>query len=395
MWYRPLGTPVSRAVAVVLGAVLAILVLSVLAPARGGTGPPATATAYHLNPAHTGFSAAQITRPLRQRWVRELGGGVSYPLIAEGKVFVSVVTEGPNWSVRALSAGTGATLWSRPFPGSVVVGTALEGESLFVLTSTGELTALRTDSGHIRWMRDLSTAQAYSFPSAPTAWRGRVFVSAGGQGGDIFGVDSRTGAVAWRREVDGSGSSPAAAGASVFVAFTGPQVYAVATAGGRRWHVGAGPHGGGGFVPTYYRGRVYAYEKTGLVLDADNGRLVDSYWSEASPAVHDDTLLLLEQGLLHCLHRDDHAHRWLFRSRDGSRLVTSPVIVNGYGYVASARGTLYGLGLRGGRVRWQARLGSRVQPSGHTPSGGPMPGMAAGGGLLVVPAQSRLVAYED
>lgn len=393
MWYRCLGTPARRWVVVLLAAVVAV---SALPSARGGVGQPATATAYHVNPAHTGFSAAAITPPLRRRWVRDLDGGVSYPLIADAKVFVSVVTADGDWSVRALRSKTGATLWSRPFPGRVVVGTALEGETLFVLASDGLLTALRVDSGRLRWRRGLSRPVAYSFSSPPTAWRGRVFVSAGGQGGHVFGVNSRTGVVEWHREVNGSGSSPAVAGRSVFVAFPAPQVYALGTTGGgSRWHVGAFPHGGGGFVPTYYRGRVYAYEKTGLVLNAENGRLVDSYWSEASPAVHEGTLLLLEHGLLHSLHRDDHAHRWLFKSRDGTRLVTSPVIVNGYGYVASARGTLYALGLRGGRVLWQARVGSRVQPSRHAGSGGPMPGMAAGGGLLVVPATDRLVAYAE
>lgn len=396
MWHRSLGTPVERSAVVLFGALIAVMVASLLAPASGHVRPPATATAYHVNPAHTGFSAARITPPLHRRWVRDLGGGVSYPLIAGAKVFVSVVSDTGAWSVQALGSRTGATLWSRPFSGYVVVGTALEGDTLFVLASNGLLTALGTDSGHVRWRTELSRPVAYAFASPPTAWRGQVFVSAGGQGGHVFGVDSRTGAVQWFSDVEGSDSSPAVAGESVFVAFRGPQVYALSTyGGGTRWHVGAGPHGGGGFVPTYYRGRVYAYEDTGLVLDAQNGRLVDSYWSEASPAVHEDTLLLLEHGLLHSLHRDDHAPRWLFRGRDGARLVTSPVIVNGYGYVASARGTLYALGLRAGRVLWQSRLGSRVYPSRHAPSGGPMPGMAAGDGLLVVPAQSRLVAYED
>jgi outer membrane protein assembly factor BamB len=396
VWYRRLGPPVRRWAVVLLGALVAVVAVSVLPAARGGVGPPATATAYHVNPAPTGFSAAQITPPLHRRWVRDIDGAFSYPLIADAKVFVSVITDNEDWLVQALSARNSATLWSRPFPGYVLVGTALEGETLFVLTSNGTLTALRTDTGHVRWSRELSRPGAYSFSSPPTASRGQVFVSAGGQGGHVFGVNSRTGVVEWHSVVNGSGSSPAVGGESVFVAFPAPQVYALArTGGGVDWHVGAFPHGGGGFVPTYYRGRVYAYEKTGLVLDAQNGRLVDSYWSAASPAVHEDTLLLLESGLLHAVDRADHAHRWLFRSRDGSRLVTSPLIVNGYGYAASEGGTLYALGLGVGRLLWQARLGSRVQPARHSFSGGAMPGMAAGGGLLVVPAIDRLVAYED
>ena len=374
-----------------------LLAVSALVPARGGEPPPAEATAYHINPAHTGYSPAQISPPLHRRWVRDFDGSVSYPLIADGKVFVFVNSETEGWTVKGLSARTGATLWSRGFSG-YILGTTLEDETLFVLSSGGRLTALRADTGHPRWQTILSeVTPAYSYSALPTAWRGMVFVSGGGEGVSMLGIDARTGAVRWTQHVDGSGSSPAAAGQSVFVAFPSPQVYALATgSGGLQWHVGAFPHGGGGYIPTYYRGRVYAMEyDTGLVLDSATGGLVDSYWSEASPAVHGETLLLLENGLLHALSRDDHAHRWWFRSRDGTRLVSSPLIVNSHAYIASAGGTVYALGLAGGRVLWQTSTGSSVFPSRHRSGGGALPGMAAGGGLLLVPAQSRLVAYAD
>lgn len=384
--------------AVLLSAGLAAaLVYAPQAPAGVPAPPPAVASAYHVNPAHTGYSPTPIAPPLRRRWFRDLDGNVSYPLIADGKVFVTV-DEPPSGDAvfMALRVGNGATVWSRTFR-SPVVGAALEGETVYLLTSDGMLRALWGDTGRGRWSASLYRDDgAWSFRTPPTASRGRVFVTASGYGGHLFGVNGRTGRVLWRTGVRGSDSSPSTAGGKVFVAYAGPQIYGInARYGSKAWHVGAFPHGGGSYTTTAYRGRVYAPGMSGLVVDATSGRLVDSYFSSAQPAVHGNVLLLLEDGILHGLHRDDHAHRWVFAGDDGTELVSSPLIVNGRGYVASEGGTVYALSLTSGRVLWRADTGSTVYPARDDLNATPIPGMAAGGGLLVVPAKHRLVAYAD
>jgi outer membrane protein assembly factor BamB len=69
--------------------------------------------AYQLNTPHTGATsdAVSTTGPARL-WTRNLGGGISYPLIAGGTVYVTVAN--PNsygTKLYALNAATGATVW--------------------------------------------------------------------------------------------------------------------------------------------------------------------------------------------------------------------------------------------------------------------------------------------
>ena len=214
--------------------------------------------------------------------------------------------------------------------------------------------------------------------------------------GHLFGINASTGRVVWRARVNGAQSSPSVAGGRVFVAYTGPQIYGINAAfGSTAWHVGAFPHGGGSYTTTSYRGRVYAPETTGLVVASATGKLVDSYFSSAQPAVHGETLLLLERGILHGLRRADHAHRWSFVGDDGTELISSPLIVNGYGYIGSQGGTVYAISLTSGRILWRDHTGSTISSPRDNFVGIPMPGMGAGGGLLVVPAKNRLVAYAD
>ena len=93
-------------------AVAAFLVVS-STPAFGSQ-----AVAYQIDPAHTGSQSDGLTPPLVQRWSRELGNQfstISYPLIAEGKVFVLVDNGTDNGTnLYALDEATGATVWG-PF----------------------------------------------------------------------------------------------------------------------------------------------------------------------------------------------------------------------------------------------------------------------------------------
>jgi outer membrane protein assembly factor BamB len=80
--------------------------------------------------------------------------------------------------------------------------------------------------------------------------------------------------------------------------------------------------------------------------------------------------------------------RWRFGG-DGY-LDSAPLIADGTVYVGSGSGRVYGVSLRSGRRTWSADTGPPVpaQWMGHM-----WGGLAAGGGVLVVPALGRLSAY--
>ncbi|HMG77030.1 MAG TPA: FG-GAP repeat protein, partial [Pyrinomonadaceae bacterium] len=77
-------------------------------PTPTATPPPTkgTAVAYQIDATHSGAQFDTVTPPLARRWSRDLGGQISYPLIANGRIFVTVATK-----LYALDEVNGATLW--------------------------------------------------------------------------------------------------------------------------------------------------------------------------------------------------------------------------------------------------------------------------------------------
>ena len=351
------------------------------------------ATAYHVDPGHTGYSSAPLIPPLSRRWEREFPATVSYPLIAQRRVFVTVQgSTRQDTRLLALKQATGRTVWVQQFPGYSFPLATYDQSRVYVITKDGQLTAFNADNGHLMWRRDLSRRKTYIFSTAPTAVAGSVYVSGSGVGGTVYRVDADTGRLVWRVETVGSESTPSVAGGVVSVAYAEHHVYGIdASSGSVLWHHGGFAHGGGNTTTTAYRGRVYAPDTTGLVLDSTTGRVLDSFYATTQPAVQRDLLLLLEGQVLHAVRRTDQADVWSFPSPGRSRLATSPLIVNDFAYVGTRGGTLLAVRMQTGELVWRSTAG----PGMYSPLGRAMPDLAAGGELLVVPAQNRLVAYAD
>src|ERR1041385_8653904 len=75
---------------------------------------PQQARNYQIDEAHTGsINPPGLTPPLRPKWSRNFGQKMSYPLIADGKVFVTVRNESAyGTELYALNAADGTTVWS-------------------------------------------------------------------------------------------------------------------------------------------------------------------------------------------------------------------------------------------------------------------------------------------
>src|SRR5579875_3723432 len=99
---------------------LAVVAMSALcvpaaaaAPERGRT---CDAVAHHEDANHSGASCTTLPASATQRWSVTLNGTASYPIIAEGKVFVTTAsTSGSDGWLYALDAATGAVAWG-PIP---------------------------------------------------------------------------------------------------------------------------------------------------------------------------------------------------------------------------------------------------------------------------------------
>ena len=107
------------------------------------------ATAYQMNPAHTGaVSFSSVSFPAEAAWSVDVGGAPSYALIADGEVFVTVTLPSGNTDLLALSQSTGATVWGPvaiegPAPanatydnGYVIVASAISPDSRLIAFGT-------------------------------------------------------------------------------------------------------------------------------------------------------------------------------------------------------------------------------------------------------------------
>jgi outer membrane protein assembly factor BamB len=384
-----------------LAAALAALALAL--PAGAG----AAATNFQADAAHSGNAGkAGLRAPLRQRWTRRIGGRPSYPVIAGGRVFVTVTRPGLRGaSVLALSPRSGRVLWRRDLgPEPAGAALAYDRGRLFVarqnyyLEGPG-LLALDPRDGRVLWTSGVSLFEA----NPPVATGGVVYLNA--EGVSVLAFRESDGARIWNALSDsGAGGAPAIAGDGVFAVMSNcPDVHRFDRATGAQvWHRENGCHGGGGSVASVHRGRVYALEGDhpvgGDVYDAATGAHVRRLISSEPPAfagrvgVFSDAWPGREAFAAGAtlVARDVRTDRVRWRFRGDGSIEAPPLIAGGIVYAGSGSGRVYGVSLRSGRRVWRTRPGPPIPGA----RGEPVPnGLAAGGGLLVVPALGRVVAY--
>jgi outer membrane protein assembly factor BamB len=172
-------------------------------------------------------------------WRQSLGSPArSAPTIADGRIFVVTIED----KLHARATGDGRALWThqasnvrtsvlgRPAPayadGLVVAG-----------FGSGELSAMRADSGDVAWSDSLAAASTLAGVADLSAIRGLPVISNGrvfaiGLGGLFLGLDLRSGRRLWEREVAGQ-DSLWAAGDWLFVVSSAQNIAAVNADDGR------------------------------------------------------------------------------------------------------------------------------------------------------------------
>jgi outer membrane protein assembly factor BamB len=375
------------------------LIVPIAAPAAAAPAPPAgptTSVTYQISPSHDGYSGdTSLSAPLVKRWSRDLGGAVSYPLIAGNRVFVTVAVTadgGYGTTLFALNRATGATLWSQPIPGTYFIsGAAFDNGRVYVVNFDGVLRSFDAASGAAGWSVQLPGQ--YSFTSPPTADGGTVYVTGAGSGGTLYAVRESTGALRWSQQLGGSGdhSSPALSDTGVFVSFSCGAVQGFDRASGDPlWSDHGDCSGGGGKTAVYHDNRLYARDPTtsNEVVRTATGAVVGTFAADPAPAFAGTTGLFLSAGTLSAVRGSRTL--WTFAGDGG--LVTAPIAVGDTVYVGSSSGLLYGLSLTSGRVVWSTNVGAPVSAPDEQ-NAFVLAGLGAGRGLLAVPAGNLLVAY--
>ena len=365
-------------------------------PASRPATSSAAADAYQNGISHNGYSPdTTIVPPLANRWSHTFAGPVSYPVIADGKVFATVADNGGGngSNLYALDQASGAIVWSQPLGASYPwSNAAYDAGRVFAVNYNGQMQAFDAATGTLDWITQMPGQ--YAFSSPPTAASGIVYTGGAGSGGTVYAVSESNGTVLWTQPVqNGDNSSPALSGSGVFVSYACGLVYAFDPVTGKQQWFSNGPcEGGGGKTPVYNAGLVYTRDFNGnKVLNASTGALEGTFSSTPAPAFAGNIGLFLNGSTLTA--RENGQTLWSFAG-DG-KLDTAPIAVQGTVYEGSSSGMLYGLNAASGNVTWSTNVGSAIPAPDEQNVSQPLTGLGAGQGLLVVPAGDQLSAYSS
>jgi outer membrane protein assembly factor BamB len=352
------------------------------------------AVAFQMNSAHTGdVNFASISFPANPVWSVDVGGTPSYALIVQGKIFVTVSVGSGSSQLVALDQATGATVWG-PIAIGGTANAAYDSGKVFVISSpfatAATIEAFDAQSGNQLWST-LLTGQ-YSFTGGLTAANGFVYAGGAGSGGTLYAVDQATGAITWTQQVqNGDNSTPAVTADGVYVTYPCWTYDFRPATGESVWNNNTGCEGGGGATPVVANQLVYSPNEVsgynGTTYNAETGALSGTYTADSPSAFTASTGYFLQGGTLRGISVASNTVQWSFAG-DG-QLSGAPIAVNQYVFIGSGSGNLYALDGTTGQLAWQVTLPAPVVWQLALP----LSGLAAGDGLLVVPAGTKVTAY--
>ncbi|HEY1954396.1 MAG TPA: PQQ-binding-like beta-propeller repeat protein [Polyangiaceae bacterium] len=339
-----------------------------------------TAVTYQIDVAHTGSQPLDtIALPLCKRWSATLMGKATYPLIANGAVYVTGVGPTGAATLYAFDIDTGTKLWGPVVAGTTSVGLAYDNGKIFTLVEGPAAVGYDAANGQTLWVTALE--QINRGPSVgATAVGGTDYFSDGS--GSAFALDETTGAVLWQQYTVGQGGSPAIVGGTCFESAGEETAYAFdVTDGGAVWQDIVGIDGSG-FTSPVYQGRFYEWNKpSGVVVDSADGGSIGTFSTETTPAFGGSSVLYVNGGVVSAVDIASGAPLWTY----GTSVSIAPITVGGQVVVATSAGEVVVLD-GSGNVLSSDNTGAAIAGSDSI-------GMAAADGVLAVPVGDTLVVY--
>lgn len=357
-------------------------------------------TSFQINSAHNGNVSFDtgFSPPLAKMWSRDLGGPISYPLIADGKI---IVTVGNSWphngsQLYAMDLKSGNILWQKLIGGLYWwSNAAYDNGTVFLANYVGEVQAYDATTGITRWMRRVPKQQFYSF-TPPVAANGRLLAIGSYVGVNLYSFAENTGSLLWTDFFsDGGVGVPALTDDSIYVNYPCNQ-YKLSLTGSLIWLDRGDCRGGGGSTPVYFNGRLYVRDIEGdYILDSNTGAKLGSFKAGPPPAIFtsggNDYLLTVWNGKLTCTNSANLSVLWTFAG-DG-QLSSAPLVINGVVVEGSLKGNLYVIDRLTGANLWATRLGAPVSDPGEGSIAHPTTGLGAAEGVLVVSSTNVISAF--
>lgn len=336
--------------------------------------------------------------PLSGKWSRTFEGLVSYPVVADGRVFVSIGAfgaAGAMSSLYGLDATDGSVLWGPVLTSdnSRLAPIAYDQGRLFVINRDSSMRALDPATGSEIWS---VTLPIFSLSAPPMAANGLVY----GAGGPIFAMDALNGSRIWTASNDGqgSGSSPTLSPDGLFVAGCTRLDKFGPVSGEYLWHVGEACPGAGSRTSVYANGRVFVRDMFGPpgplngIFDASSGALLGHFEASTLPAATANRAYYLFNGTLTATNVATGNPDWSFTGDGG--LVSMPLVIDSFVFIGSTTGMVYMLKADTGEIVWNETTGEALSQPGDgsllvTPTG-----LGVGASRLFVPAGNSLTSWK-
>jgi outer membrane protein assembly factor BamB len=343
-------------------------------------------TTYQITPEHNGLATftKPFAPPLKAVWTIDLGGTVSYPVVANNLAFV-VTTGQIGTRLVALNISNGKIAWQKIISGSGYLASA--GSKVFLTSYEGPLQAYRATDGKSLWSTQLPGQFFFDF--VPIAGGGSVFMGGDESGTTVYQVDATTGKVGWSKILAAGGAGATLGGGRLYFSIPCDVTSYVPGTGHVNWSYSTGCDGGGGAVAAYFGGRVYAPDVnlgSGVVLNAATGKVFGSL-SGGLPAFYGKSSYAISGTSLVATSLSTGNLNWSFSPKD--TLSATPITVNGNVYTLSDKGVLYVNDGTTGKLLQSIKIGLGSQ---NALSGGPSSGLGVGPDIVLVPSGSKLVA---
>jgi len=360
-------------------------------PAAAATGAD-PATAYQVTGQHDGSQPAEsLAPPLARKWDITLNGYASYPLIANGSVFVvtghSPAADSSTASLYALNQATGSITWGPKPVSSSSRSASPTYDNGRVFTVSDGTRAFDAGTGNQIW------ANTYSGQAKPVAQNGLLFL--GNQT-----LHEADGTLAWQNGAVG-GDGPTVTTSGVYLSGGCQNTYDVSPADGHViWTYPPSQvcTGGTPTTPVLNDGRLWiqgdpskAAGQSPVILDAATGSVLGHFTSDTDETFTNSIGVFPYGSVLRAEDLTTGAAPWTFTG--DCDLFAPPVAANGFIYAGSTTGSLYAINAASGQVAWSDRLGHPILPPDFWSGNRPVTAMAIGSGMLVVPAADHLIGY--
>jgi outer membrane protein assembly factor BamB len=151
--------------------------------------------------------------------VKEVGYGYGSLSVANGRIYLISNTGLDNEFVQALDTKDGKPIWTTTigkvgnpnqqpsYPGARSTPT-VDGDSVYILSSDGDLACLETASGKLRWQKNVrkefgGMPGTWAYSESPLVDGDVVVCTPGGSAATIVALNKRTGDVVWKSSVPG------------------------------------------------------------------------------------------------------------------------------------------------------------------------------------------------